>query len=405
VTDEKGMTGERSAIFTVCNLAYLSKALVLAESLDKFDQPKLKIYIFDRKVEIDLPTDLAEFYWVEEIGLADVRHYAFKYDIVEFSTSLKPWITLKLLEQHDKVVFLDPDTCVFSRLDGLWGELDTRDIILTPHYVTPHVEGDIGMLRFGSFNLGFYAVSNTSEGIRFLQWWNERCLEHCYFETQFGLSTDQKWVSIAPCFFPTLHVSFNLGYNVAFWNSHERTLSPDGRGGYTVNGECPLVFFHFSSFDEKNPALLSKRAFAGREKKREDLQEVSFYYKERLSNFSSFPSSAAYAFDYMSNGKYISPTLRRAYASVLDELPTGHDPFDANGPVYTFAKKNYLFEAGGQYKPAGFGDAQTHSGKLQIINSLLKGILYVVGPNRFMNLSRLFVYLSSFRLNKKLWKL
>ena len=117
----------------------------------------------------------------------------------------------------------------------------------------------------------------------------------------------------------------------------------DGRGGYTVNGECPLVFFHFSSFDEKNPALLSKRAFAGREKKREDLQEVSFYYKERLSNFSSFPSSAAYAFDYMSDGKYISPTLRRAYASVLDELTTGHDPFDATGPVYTFSKKNYLF--------------------------------------------------------------
>ena len=74
MADEQTMTGERSAIFTVCNLAYLSKALVLAESLVKFNQPKLKIYIFDRKVEMDLPTDLAEFHWVEEIGLADVRH-------------------------------------------------------------------------------------------------------------------------------------------------------------------------------------------------------------------------------------------------------------------------------------------------------------------------------------------
>lgn len=405
MTDNQIMTGEQSAIFTVCNLAYLSKALVLAESLAKFNQPKLNIFIFDRKVEIDLPSDLANVHWVEDIGLPDVEQYAFKYDIVEFSTSLKPWITLKLLEQHNKVVFLDPDTCIFSTLGGLWNELNIHDIILTPHYVTPHVDGDIGMLRFGSFNLGFYAVSNTTEAKRFLQWWNERCLDHCYFETQFGLSTDQKWVSIAPCFFPTLHVSFNLGHNVAFWNSHERTLAPDGDGGYTVNGVFPLVFFHFSSFDEKNPELLSKRAFADRDKKRKDLLEVSLYYKERLSHFSTIPSSTPYAFDYMSDGQYISPTLRRAYASVLENLPKGHDPFDASGPVYSFAKKNYLLETGGRYKPAGFEDTKSHSGKLQAINKLLKVILFVVGPNRFMNISRLFVYLSSFRLNKKLWKL
>jgi len=405
VIDKQKTSSERSAIFTVCNLAYLSKALVLAESLIKFGQQKLRIYIFDRKVAVDLPTDLADFFWVEDIGLENIYQYAFKYDIVEFSTSLKPWITLKLLEEHEKVVFLDPDTCLFSNLDGLWDELNTHDIILTPHYVTPHTDGDIGMLRFGSFNLGFYAVSNTSEARRFITWWNERCLEHCYFETQFGLSTDQKWVSIAPCFFPTLHVSFNLGYNVAFWNSHERTLSPDDHGGYTVNNEFQLVFFHFSSFDEKNPELLSKRAFADRDKKRQDLLEVSLYYKERLSHFSFIPASTAYAFDYMSDGQYISPTLRRAYASVLDQFSADSNPFDASGPVYKFAKKNYLFEKGGRYKPAGFEDAQSHSGKLQIINSLLKAILFVVGPNRFMNISRLFVYLSSFRLNKKLWKI
>ncbi|KTC55809.1 hypothetical protein AO262_25890 [Pseudomonas fluorescens ABAC62] len=405
MTDNLAKLGEHSAIFTVCNLAYLSKALVLADSLLKFGQQKLKIYLFDRKVDIDLPTDIADFYWVEEIGLENIQQYAFKYDIVEFSTSLKPWISLKLLEQHDKVVFLDPDTCVFSSLEGLMAELDIHDIILTPHYVTPHVDGDIGMLRFGSFNLGFYAVCKTPEAKRFLEWWNERCLDHCYFETQFGLSTDQKWVSIAPCFFPTLHVSFNLGYNVAFWNSHERTLASDGKDGYIVNGEFPLIFFHFSSFDEEKPERLSKRAFADRDKKRQDLLALSLYYKDRLSSFSYIPATTPYAFDYMSNGKYISPTLRRAYASILDELPAGHDPFDAQGKVYSFAKKNYLFETKGRYKPAGFEDAQSHSGKLQAINSLLKAILFVVGPNRFMNMSRLFVYLSSFRLNKKLWKL
>ena len=163
MVDKQGITDERSAIFTVCNLAYLSKALVLAESLMTFGPQKLKIFIFDRRTEVDLPTDLADFYWIEEIGVSDIQQYAFKYDIVEFSTSLKPWITLKLLEEHNKVVFLDPDTCVFHRLDGLWEELDTHEIILTPHFVTPHVDGDIGMLRFGSFNLGFGGIGHRIE--------------------------------------------------------------------------------------------------------------------------------------------------------------------------------------------------------------------------------------------------
>ena len=38
----------KCAIFTVCNIAYLPKALVLASSLKKFGAPKLIIYLFDK---------------------------------------------------------------------------------------------------------------------------------------------------------------------------------------------------------------------------------------------------------------------------------------------------------------------------------------------------------------------
>jgi len=145
-------------VFTVCNLAYLPKALVLAESLLAFNHTKLKIFIFDKKVEGDLPHDLADFEWVEDLGLENFSQYAFKYDITEFSTSLKPWLTLRLLESVEKVVFLDPDTCLFNSLDPLLNLLDEKEVVLTPHYVTPHPEGDVGMMRFGSFNMGFFAV-------------------------------------------------------------------------------------------------------------------------------------------------------------------------------------------------------------------------------------------------------
>lgn len=392
-------------VFTVCNLAYLPKALVLAESMAAFNHPKLKIFLFDKKIDGELPYDLAEFEWVEDLGLENFSHYAFKYDITEFSTSLKPWLTLKLLESNEKVIFLDPDTCLFSSLDPILGLLEEKEVILTPHYVSPHPEGDIGMMRFGSFNLGFFAVNSSLESLRFLSWWNERCLDLCYFETQFGLSTDQKWVSIAPCFFPKLHISFDLGYNVAFWNAHERVISINPHGGYLVNNEYPLIFFHFSSFDEKNPELLSKRAFADREAGRTDYNELAKNYNNSLQRLKIEISKTKYGFDFMSNGDYISPTLRRAYASVLSDLPCKHDPFDSNGVVADFAKKNFLVCDKSGYQPSGFGDIESNKSKFYVVNKLMKLALYALGPNRFMNFSRLLVYLSSFRLNRDMWKL
>jgi hypothetical protein len=393
------------AVFTVCNLAYLPKALVLARSLLKFNECKLKIFLFDRKIDVQLPTELAEFIWIEDLAIDHFAEYAFKYDITEFSTSLKPLLTLHLLKTSKSVIFLDPDTCLFHDLSPIWADLAAHDVVLTPHYVTPHPAGDVGMMRFGSFNLGFFAVNRAPEAERFLAWWNERCLDLCYFETQFGLSTDQKWVSIAPCFFPDLYISFNLGYNVAFWNAHERAITPDGNGGYLVNGEFPLIFFHFSSFDEENPELLTKRPFLDKSLKRRDLLELSLAYKTGLDDNTSPLARTPYAYDYMSGGEYISPALRRAYASVLQELPAGHDPFDSNGVVGMFARKNHLLSKKGKYRASGFRDLEGNKTKFVLVNKAMRAILYLLGPNRFMNFSTLLVYLSSYRLNRDLWKL
>ena len=404
------MKKDSPTVFTVCNLAYLPKALVLAESLLKHDGFKLQIFIIDRKTPVELPGELANFVWIEELGVPALYELAFKYDITEFSTSVKPWLALKLLEQNDKVIFLDPDTCLFNSIKPIVDDLDQHPIVLTPHYVTPQADtlpdSDLGMMRFGSFNLGFFAVSNATQGLDFLKWWSDRCLRFCYFETQFGLSTDQKWVSIAPCFFSELHVSFNLGYNVAFWNSHERVVSRRADGSLWVNGEFPLIFFHFSSFNEERPELLSTRPFDEKETRGKKFLELSLVYKAAQLRHKIKASSVPYGFDYMSDGTYISPTLRRAYASVVSEMPAGHDPFDASGPVGQFARKNHLLEkADGMYRPSGFGDVGKHKSKFAIVNFLMRQVLWLLGPNRFANFSRLLVYLSSYRQNRDLWKL
>jgi hypothetical protein len=397
------------AVFTVCNLAYLPKALVLAESLLKHDGMKLRIYLIDRKVNVDLPLDLANSIWIEDEAIPDIHELAFKYDITEFSTSVKPWLALKLLEQFENVIFLDPDTCLYASIEPILKDLDQHPIVLTPHYVTPQSDSlpdsDLGMMRFGSFNLGFFAVKGAGQGLDFLKWWSDRCLRFCYFETQFGLSTDQKWVSIAPCFFSELHVSFNLGYNVAFWNVHERSLTKRVDGTYWVNEKFPLIFFHFSSFNVAMPELLSTRNFPGQEERGGDFYALSLQYKDALARFTTPASAIPYGFDFMSDGMYISPTLRRAYACVAKDFQAGHDPFDSDGPVGVFAKKNYLLDKKAKgYKAAGFADVGKNRTQFAVVNFLMRIILRAIGPNRFANLSRLFVYLSSYRLNRGLWK-
>lgn len=400
---------ESFAIFTVCNLAYLPKALTLADSVLKYNNVKLKIYLVEKKIDIDLSNLAADFIWIEDMNIPDFNQLAFKYDIIEFSTCVKPFITLDLLERVEKVVFLDPDTCMFDSVAPILIDLDKHSIVLTPHYTTPQTddpsESDVGMMRFGSFNLGFFAISRKKDGPAFLKWWFKRCVEYCYMESQFGLSTDQKWITIAPCFFPDLYVSFNLGYNAAPWNSFERRITKNEKKEYIVNDKFPLIFFHFSNFDKKDLDYFNKRSLYERGVKRPDLQELSEEYLKSIEANTTALADIKYGFDFMSGGEYISPALRRAYACVLPELPKGHNPFDSNGVVGRFAKNNYLMSKEmTPYKAAGYSELSNNKFQLKVIYFFMRSVLRIVGPNRFQNLARLLVYLSSYRQNRGLWK-
>lgn len=397
------------SLFTVCNLAYLPKALVLAESILKYNGIKLKIYLFDKKRSLGEFNIQADVFWLEEMNIPNFYQLAFKYDIIEFSTSLKPFLTLSLLESFEKVIFLDPDTCLYNSVTPILQDLDNHSIVLTPHYTTPQAanleESDLGMMRFGSFNLGFYAVSRSEEGKAFLNWWHQRCVDLCFMESQFGMSTDQKWVTIAPCLFKDLFVSFNLGYNFAPWNSWERHLSKNEDNVYLINNEYPLIFFHFSNFDKEDPQYLNKRSGYEKGINRPDLLELGLEYKKLLTSKNLEIKPVSYCYDYMTGGEYISPTLRRAYACIIDELPVNHNPFDSLGVVGNFARKNHLFEKNNSpYKRDGFSEVTNNANKLKLIYFLMKLVLRFVGPNKFQNLSRLLVYLSSYRQNRGLWK-
>lgn len=398
-------------VFTVCNIAYLPKALVLADSLWEHNATRLKVVLFDRKQTLHPHPETVDITWLEDLGVPEWKQLAFIYDIIEFSTSLKPYIALKLLEKHTRVIFLDPDTAVYSTLYPILKDLDSSPVVLTPHYIKPQPdtegESDLAMMRFGSFNLGFFAVRQGSEASYFLKWWNRRCIDFCFMESQFGLSTDQKWISIAPCFFDFLKISFNPGYNAAPWNTFERTLTGKNDQHYIVNDKYPLVFFHFSNFDHADPQYLNKRASSETGKRYELLEELAKEYSRKLKLHESAIKRPSYSFDYMSDGSYISPTLRRAYASVRRKLPIEADPFDASGPVGHFARKNGLIDRKAQqrYSYPGLKEAQSNQRMLGFIYWMMRIFLRVFGPNRFYDLSKLMVFLSVYRKDHGYWKI
>jgi hypothetical protein len=406
---------KKNCAFTVCNLVYLNKALALAESYNRHTEELINIYLFDRKTDLPDVSNIANIIWIEELCLEGFDSLAFKYDVTELTTSLKPYIALDLLVNCQNVIFFDPDTYLCEGVDYIIDLLENAPIVLTPHYTIPQepgvelTESDVGMMRFGSFNLGFFAVSNNSEAISFLKWWDKRCRDLCFFETQFGLSTDQKWVSIAPCFFPNLHISFYLGLNVSFWNLHERSVSYDtDTGSFLVNRDYKLMFFHFSSYDDIIPHNLTTRPFSVDISNEDTLHLlIDRYhathekYKKLLVNISK-----RYTFDYMSDGSYISPVLRRAYSSVFREFPDNHAPFEANGIVGRFVKKNKLqVKRILKYRPASLNDLDDNNVMYYFILLFMRVVLRVIGPVRFSNFSRLLVYLSSYRQVKGLWRI
>jgi hypothetical protein len=404
-------TNSDLAVFTVCNIAYLPKALVLAGSLWEHQATRLNVILFDKKQALHPHPETVDITWVEDLGLPEWKQLAFIYDIIEFSTSLKPYIALKFLEKHARVIFLDPDTAVYSTLEPILSDLDIAPVVLTPHYIKPQPdtdsESDLAMMRFGSFNLGFFAVRQGQEASYFLNWWSKRCIDFCFMESQFGLSTDQKWVSIAPCFFDFLKISFNPGYNAAPWNTFERVLTGKNGQQYLVNNDHPLVFFHFSNFDHADPQYLNKRASSETNKRYELLDELGKEYSRKLKLHETAMKRPPYSFDYMSDGSYISPTLRRAYASVRRKLYAGEDPFDASGPVGSFARKNGLVSRKAQqrYSYPGLKEAQSNRKILGFIYWMMRIFLRAFGPNRFYDLSKLMVFLSVYRKEHGYWKI
>ena len=253
--------------FTLCSNNYLAQAKTLGDSLVAHNPNyKFVIGLVDKK-SAEFDYDSFSPHQVIEAETARIPLFddlCNRYDIIELNTAVKPFFFKFLFEEHPEaegVIYLDPDMMVFSSLEKIYAELDRHSLILTPHILSPiPVDGceprENVFLTFGTYNLGFIAVANKPEGLRFLDWWGERTFSSGYIKTDEGMFVDQLWLNLAPVFFKNVMISLDPGFNVAYWNLHERVVVKKDRG-YFINDKSPLGFFHFSSYRFAEPGSMS----------------------------------------------------------------------------------------------------------------------------------------------------
>ncbi|HKF62945.1 MAG TPA: hypothetical protein VKB42_16390, partial [Dongiaceae bacterium] len=172
--------------------------------------------------------------------LADWHHYQCFYDVLELATSIKPLCFEHLLaEEIDVAIYLDPDIVVFKALEAVLSAIrEGYEVVLTPHILTPlpadgKTPNDLSIMRAGIYNLGFAAFANTAQSRTIIAWWRRRLRTQGLADIGAGLFTDQKWIDFLPAFSAATFIIRDPGYNVAYWNLHERTLSR-GEDGWRV---------------------------------------------------------------------------------------------------------------------------------------------------------------------------
>jgi lipopolysaccharide biosynthesis glycosyltransferase len=293
-------------VFTICSNNYLAQAKTLMNSVNRYN-PEFKLYIglADKlSDEIDysyfLPATILQ---VDQLEIPGFTELIERYDIVELNTAVKPAFFKYLISNSDIIIYLDPDIKVFSNLNKIISLINDQghEILLTPHIVTAIKEDGLKpseqtFLSHGIYNLGFLAVSGNSYQVKdMLDWWLEKCLQNCVRDIPNGYFVDQLCMNLLPLFYEC-HILRGFGYNMAPWNLHERKIITKTNGHWILNDGSELVFYHFSSYDYKNPDKLCKPYYNRFSlENREDLYTLyRDYHKEVLVNRIEFYSELSY---------------------------------------------------------------------------------------------------------------
>jgi len=332
---------------TIIAKNYLPMARVLAESWRRFhpDSPFF-VLLLDSPVGCFSPEN-EDFKTINisELGIRNLQGFVFKYSVLEASTAAKPYFLLHLFRTYSikKLLYLDPDIQILSSLASLGTLLDDANVLLTPHLTSPVPPdgcspSDRTILLAGAYNLGFLGLRKGDVSLELLEWWCEKLYHECVVALDRGLFVDQRWIDLVPGLFDGVSICREPGYNVAYWNLHERHLTARN-GEFSVNGQ-PAYFIHFSGFDPDHPQRVSKHQsrFAKVSELGDARHLFAQYCKLLLQKGWDEAKHWKYDHNFFANGVPIPAAARRYYWGLGPDVQHLGDPFtwldgSLNGPA------------------------------------------------------------------------
>lgn len=399
-----------NVVFTICAKNYIGLAQILEESVlaNNVDTDFL-IFVADEVYDADilgsLPTNVIIAKTVLNLTSDTWEDLAFKYNLTEFCTSIKPAVFLYLLEHsgYNKIIYLDPDIYVFSALTPIFTALEAQSIVLTPHIsmISDNYLGDLPDTDFlgnGIFNLGFCGIRNDLVAIKMCRWWHSKLLENCFIDPYLNTFTDQKWMDYLPAFFTAdeLFISHHPGLNIAPWNFFERKIiSINGRlmvqyrDKNTSNKIYPVVFVHYSGYNYtelKEGRVIQNNVSCLHDY--EDIKLLTDLYancikKDRVV-FDRF-IHLDYTYNTYKNGTKISGFHRRIYRSLINKGEKILNPFEcADQSFFARLKKaGMIRQTSLNLDKVDKSNLQGVGTKLKIFNRLTKFLYRLIGFERY----------------------
>jgi hypothetical protein len=161
--------------------------------------------------------------------------------------ALKPVYILHLLEEFDKVIFIDPDMYFTGSPQFLFDELDKYDALLAPHWseVNPlrYEDGLFSVMRNGLYSGGF--VGATKKALPVLNWWAGVCHYKIEESKELGVFVDQKYLDLFPLLLENTGVIRHPGCNLTNINllTCPRSLE---NGKLMISKKYEPIFIHFT---------------------------------------------------------------------------------------------------------------------------------------------------------------
>jgi Nucleotide-diphospho-sugar transferase len=328
------MKHSQNVVCTIVAKNYLSFARTLFQSI-RASNPDLQCYgliVDDWQGFIDPAQEPFTVVSIGDIGIPGAREMAFKYDVTELSTAVKPFLLDHLLKQgFDRALYLDPDILVTNSLSELLAKLDGADFLVTPHLDVDYPDdafmpNDKFIMLAGIYNLGFFGLRKSDNAFSFLDWWKHKLLTKCVAAPTTGYFVDQRFIDLAFGLFPGFEVVREPGYNAAYWNIHGRTISREN-GRWRCN-RGPLFFYHFSGYNPQRPASISKYINRYSLETRPDLRPLFEEYRTRLLE-NGYEATSAWPYSYASysTGEKIDYLERQTFRDTNEESVKSRDPF------------------------------------------------------------------------------